>query len=168
MDLIPNPAGVRFLTGLLILGAVFMVILPYFRKPEDFFIKRFRPKNHDEYTHAQLLFRAYIGAGLIGSSIFALGWSIAFQMPLWMWAAIALFGASASGTVTYMYFRLWRYRKPTPCELRSGADMRRDAFMLGRHPGNVQKNLRLTLLLVLAGLIVFSALTIILGSLGYL
>ena len=42
-------------------------VLSYFKSPEYFFIKRFRPNDDVKYTHTQLLFRAFIGLGLIST-----------------------------------------------------------------------------------------------------
>ncbi len=115
----------EFILRILISLPVLLVavyIAEYFRKPENFFIKRLRPIEGTEYTHSQLVFRALMSA-LLPTPIMMLGVSImtsdeAFlewgssYITLTIIIGIGLF----LGVSSYLYFRLWRYRKLTPAE----------------------------------------------------
>lgn len=119
--------GVKLLTSLLLVCATYLVFLPYFAKPEEFFIRRLRPRDDRRFTHAQLLIRAFGGAGLVSAGMYSLAFCLVFSLVLdvvWMWAwpAMTLGGGVMLGVGHYARFRLSRYRKLTPSEQRAMTD----------------------------------------------
>ena len=104
----------RVLIGLPVLVAA-VYLSEYFRKPEDFFIKRLRSREGTEYTHPQLVSRA-LASALIPGPIMMLWVAIMdFDDGFLEWSSfhtiliivIILF----LGISSYLYFRLWRYRE---------------------------------------------------------
>ena len=102
--------GLRLLIGLFLVCTTFGVLIPYFARPEDFFIKRLRPRSNHVVTHAQLLVRAFIG-GLISSALHALGYVLLIGLSLELWLALTLAGGLVLGMLGYAYFRIVRYRR---------------------------------------------------------
>ena len=99
---------------------VAMYIATYFRAPEDFFIKRLRPKEGTEYTHSQLVFRAMV-SGLLPAPIMMLWVAIMTSDEAFLewrshYITLTIIIGLFLGVSSYLYFRLWRYRKLTPAE----------------------------------------------------
>lgn len=42
--------GLKLLTALLLVCVAYLVLLPYFLRPEEFFIKRLRPERNHKFT----------------------------------------------------------------------------------------------------------------------
>ena len=107
--------GVKLLAAISLLCINYLLILPYFHKPEEFFAKSLRPKANHGFTHRQLLFRAFAGVGLISSGVWALAFTLAFSavsdIAWWMWPAITFGGGTIVGAAEYAYFRFVRFRK---------------------------------------------------------
>ena len=93
------------------LVCAFGVILSYVQKPEEFFIKRLRPKG--KTTNAQLLARAFVGSGLSGAA-WALGTGLLWGLRFDAWLTVTLFGGLVVGTVFYITLRFFTYRKLLP------------------------------------------------------
>ena len=93
------------------LVCAFGVILSYVWKPEEFFIKRLRPKG--KTTNAQLLARAFVGSGLSGAA-WALGTGLLWGLRLDAWLTVTLFFGLVGGTVIYISLRFFTYRKLLP------------------------------------------------------
>ena len=112
---------VNLLAGMLIVGTGYLTALSYFLKPEEFFVKRFRPPRARAVSHRELLLRAYGGAGLVHTSIQAVGFYLANQDPsAWVWVVLALIMCPILGSMAYAYFRFERYRRASPDERASG------------------------------------------------
>ena len=103
-------AFLKLVAGGSLVGA-FGVILSYVRKPEEFFIKRLRPKG--KTTNAQLLARAFVGSGLSGAA-WALGTGLLWGLGLDVWLTVTLFFGLVGGTATYITLRFFTYRKLLP------------------------------------------------------
>ncbi len=117
--------NLRPVVGILCMVGTCLVILPYFTTPEGFFIKRLRPKTDHKITHAQLLARAFIGVGLIHSSVHLLAFSLILDFSLYLpllECLIVACGCLFVGSITYFWFRSSRYRKLAPDELRAAGD----------------------------------------------
>lgn len=113
--------GLKLLTALLLVCVAYLVLLPYFLKPEEFFIKRLRPERNHKFTHAQLLVRAFLGAGLLSAGLYSLAICLVLGLVLniawaWVWLALTLGGGIVVGTGCYIGFRILRYRKLAPDE----------------------------------------------------
>ena len=104
-------ALMKLVTGMSLACAAFRVIFPYVWKPEEFFIKRFRPKG--KTTNMQLLARAFGGSGVTAAA-WALGSGLIWGLRLDAWLTVTLFGAIAGGTVIYIILRFFTYRKLPP------------------------------------------------------
>ena len=104
-------ASLQLVTALSLVVAAFGVILPYVWKPEEFFIKRLRPKS--KTTNAQLLARAFVGSGLSGAA-WALGTGLLWGLRLDVWLTVMLFFGLVGGTVIYISLRFFTYRKLLP------------------------------------------------------
>ncbi len=63
----------QLVAGMLLATSAFWFVQPYFLRPEDFFLKRLRPERERKIVHAQLLLRAYLGAGLLTTSLWMFG-----------------------------------------------------------------------------------------------
>ena len=110
--------GLKLLTALSLVCVTHLVLLPYFLKPEEFFIKRFRPEHNHKFTHADLLARAFLGAGLISTGLYSLALCLALSLVVgtawawaWVWLVLTLDGGVVVGTGCYIGFRILRYRK---------------------------------------------------------
>lgn len=119
--------GTTLLTALLLLFVTYLVILPYFVKPEEFFIERLRPEDHHGVSHRQLLFRAFGGAGLVSAGLQSLAFCLAFSLVqdvywVWVWPAMTLGGSLVLGVGHYIGFRCFRYRRLAPHERRPTMD----------------------------------------------
>lgn len=131
--------GIRLLIGLALTVAAHGLAIPYFANPERYFVKRLRPADGEKIAHRRLLFRSFVGAGLIGGGLHLLGWFVASDIPLsvfgysWDLAALAAGALTAVGGVGYAYFRLIKYRKLPPDDADAGA------FIL-RNPKREEKN----------------------------
>lgn len=129
--------GIKLLTAVLLLCGTYLVLLPYFFRPEDFFIKGLRPKDRNEVTHGQLLFRAFGGAGLISASLFSLAWCLVLSLVVdlawaWVWSVMTLGGGAVLGAGHYVGFRLIRYRRLAPNERQTEMDADSGLFVLRR------------------------------------
>lgn len=154
MDIQLIPLGLRILIAV---PLMFMAgsILSYFKSPEDYFIKRLRPKGDVKYTHAQLLFRAFIGLGLVWPALAFSGILIIVSddafielRPEFVLSALPISLFSSIGS--YIYFRLWRYVEIDPSEqdvLVSGGQR---TFVRRASPNPKTWGLRLTLIIVFA------------------
>ena len=89
-------AFLKLVAGMSLACAAFGVIFPYVWKPEEFFIKRLRPKG--KTTNAQLLARAFVGSGLAGAA-WALGSGLIWGLRLDAWLTVALLCGLVGGTV---------------------------------------------------------------------
>ena len=113
--------SLKLLSALSLIGVIYLVLLPYFWKPEEFFVERLRPERNQGLTHGQLLVRAFVGAGLVSAALHSLAFCIALSLVLdlkwaWMWPAMTLSGGLVVGTGTYLGFRFLRYRRLTSDE----------------------------------------------------
>ena len=104
-------AFLKLVVGMSLVCAAFGVIIPYVRKPKEFFIERFRPKG--KTTNAQLLARAFGGFGLAAAA-WALGSSLIWGLRLDVWLTVTLFCGLVRGTVIYITLRFFTYRKLLP------------------------------------------------------
>ena len=104
-------AFLKLVVGMSLGCAVFGVIMPYVRKPEEFFIKRLRPKG--KVTNTQLLARAFGGSGL-SAAAWALGSGLIMGLRLDAWLTVTLVGGLVVGTVIYITLRFFTYRKLLP------------------------------------------------------
>ena len=131
MDSAPILAGVRILTGVSLMFAAYLLVLPYFTRPEDFFVKRLRPAPDLEMTHARLITRAFLG-GLLSVGAIALGTALILGEVsgylLRLSLASMLVVGSFIGIGAYLYFRLWRYQEMTPEELAASGNRSRPVF----------------------------------------
>lgn len=166
------PLGLRFLIALSAM-IVTVYFSEYFRRPEDFFIKRLRPKEGIQYTHAQLLFRAFIGVGLISVTPVMLGVSVIgyedASVELRRSAiAVGLAVALILGVCSYLYFRIWRYVETAPSK-RSASVSREQRFFVRRTAPNPKTwGLRLALIILAALLAVIGpAIVIVLSGLTW-
>ena len=118
--------SLKLIMALLLVGASYLCILPYFVKPEEFFIKRLRSDANQGITHTQLLCRAFVGIGLISGGLNSLALCLVFSLVLhsidtvwawaWVWLAITMGGGTLVGAGHYIYFRFLRYKRLTPNE----------------------------------------------------
>ena len=125
MELDTVITGLKLLTALLLLCVTFLVVLPYFVKPEEFFVKRLRPNNNHRLTHTQLLVRAFGGAGLLSAGLYSLATVLVLSLVMdiaWAWLIVTLGGGMVVSTGHYIRFRLDRYRKLAPDERHSMKD----------------------------------------------
>ena len=104
-------AFLKLVAGVSLVCAVFGVIFPYVLKPEEFFIKRLRPKG--KITNAQLLARAFGGSGL-SAAAWALGSGLIMGLRLDVWLTVTLLGGLVVGAVIYISLRFLTYRKLLP------------------------------------------------------
>lgn len=108
---------VNLLAGILAAATGYLIALAYFLKPEEFYVKRLRPSPARAVSHRELLLRAYGGAGLVHTSIQAVGFYLAYQNPsAWVWVVLTLIMCPILGSMAYAYFRFERYRKASPDE----------------------------------------------------
>ena len=109
--------GLRLLTALVLMCVTYLVVWPYFAKPEEFFVKQLRPEANRKITHSQLLVRAFLGMGLITAGLHSLALCLVLNLVLhltnifWVWLGMTLGGGIVVGTGHYVVFRLLRYRK---------------------------------------------------------
>ena len=104
--------GIRFLIGLALIAVAYGLGTPYFVHPERYFVKRLRPAAGDKVTHARILFRSFVGGGLIVGGLHLLACIVAFNVPLsaLMSAGLLAPGALiAVGGMGYIYLRLVKY-----------------------------------------------------------
>ena len=90
--------GIRLLIGLALIVVAYGLAMPYFANPEGYFIKRIRPADGEKIAHGRLLFRSFVGAGLIGGGLHILAWIVAFDIPLSVFGSswdLAALGAGA-------------------------------------------------------------------------
>lgn len=121
--------GIRFLIAMAILVVAYGGAASYFANPEKCFVKRLRPAVGDKVTHARILFRAFIGGGLIVGGLNLLAYIIAFDIPLSALrslGALPLIAPIAVGGMGYTYFRLVKYRRRAPDETDAGGFVLRD------------------------------------------
>ena len=104
-------AFLQLVVGMSLGCAVFGVIIPYVGKPEEFFIKRLRPKS--KTTNTQLLARAFGGSGLAAAA-WALGSGLIMRLRFDAWLTVTLFGGLVGGIVFYISLRFFTYRKLLP------------------------------------------------------
>ena len=167
------PFGLRLIIALPV-WLLFGLLISYCQKPEDFLIKRLRPKEDARFSHSQLLFRALAGAGLsallliIGVGIITsdeafLEWRSPF---ITVTVVIGLF----MGIHSYLYFRIWRYVEIAPSG-QSGSDSSdQRLFMRRAEPNPKTRGLRLTLIIlaavtVVAGPAIFVVLAVLTSEL---
>ena len=154
MEIQSIPLGLRILIGFPIMAAA-VYISEYFRRPEDFFIKRLRPNEGIQYTHAQLLFRAFIGVGLISVTPFILGISVIGygDAPVELRRASIAIGLTLGlflGLCSYLYFRIWRYVEIVPSGQGASASGEQRIFIRRASPNPDTWGLRLTLIILAA------------------
>lgn len=122
--------GIRFLIAMAILVVAYGVAATYFLNPEKYFVKRLRPAG-GEVTHARIIFRAFVGGGLIVGGLNLLAYIIAFDIPLsalWSLGALPPVALIVVGGMGYTYFRLVKYRRlPTDDAGAGGFVLRDDA-----------------------------------------
>ncbi len=152
MEIQSIPLGLRILIGFSILIAA-VYISEYFRRPEDFFIKRLRPNEGIQYTHVQLLFRAFIGVGLISVTPFILGISVIGydDAPVDLKRASIAIGLTLGlflGLCSYLYFRIWRYVEIFPSGRGASASGEQRVFIRRASPNPDTWGLRLTLVIL--------------------
>ena len=120
MDVFIN--SLRILTGLALVIVSWVVFLPYSTRPEDFYIKRLRPKSGHKITNRQLLARAFIGVGLLHIHAWMLGYrllinnvaSTSLRDEITVWFSVTLVVGVIGGSFAYTYLRLERYRRLIP------------------------------------------------------
>ena len=119
--------GIRLLIGLALIVAAHGLAIPYFLNPERHFVKRLRPADGEKIAHGRLLFRSFVGSGLVGGGLHILAWSVGFDIPLsvfsryWDLAALTAGALIAVGGAGYAYFRLIKYRRLPPDDADAGA-----------------------------------------------
>ena len=121
--------GIRFLIAMAILIVAYGVAASYFANPEKYFVKRLRPAVGGKVTHARILFRAFVGGGLIVVGLSLLAYIVAFDIPLSALrslGALPLAAPIAVGGMGYTYFRLVKYRRLPPDDADAGAFVLRD------------------------------------------
>ena len=123
--------GIRLLIGLALIVVAYGLAMPYFANPEGCFVKRLRPADGEKVAHGRLLFRSFVGAGLIGGGLHLLAWIVAFDIPLsvfgsWDLAALGAGALIAVGGMGYAYFRLIKYRRLPPDDADAGAFILRE------------------------------------------
>ena len=115
--------GLRLMFALLFLFLTHGVLLPYFWRPKEFFIKPLRAGSDDAVTHPQLLFRAFIGVGLISTGFHSAAFFLAFglftDLSFEVWLIPTLGVGLVLGAGSYIGFKFGRYRKLTPTERQS-------------------------------------------------
>ena len=114
-------AGLQLVLGMSLAAMAVGVVHSYFMRPEDFFVKRLRPEREPRVTHMRLLVRAYLGAGLLTSCLWILGYLLVvaiviggFPGTLLVWLSVTLGASLATGSFAYFYLRLRRYGRPAP------------------------------------------------------
>lgn len=120
--------GIRFLIAMAILVVAYGVAATYFLNPEKYFVKRLRPAG-GEVTHARIIFRAFVGGGLIVGGLNLLAYIIAFDIPLSAFrslGALPLIAPIAVGGMGYIHFRLVKYRKLESDDADAGGFVLRD------------------------------------------
>ena len=137
MQVDPVVSGLILLTALLLLCVNHLVILPYLVKPEEFFVKRLRPRGHHKFTHAHLLARAF-GSGFISAGLHSLAFCLALSLVLdfdwtWVWLVLTLGGGLLVGVGNCIYFRCWRYRRLAPSVRKGKLDGAKDLFERRSH-----------------------------------
>ena len=124
--------GIRLLIGLALIAAAYGLAMPYFANPEGYFVKRLRPADGEKIAHRRLLFRSFVGAGLIGGGLHLLASFVAFDIPLsvfgssWDLAALGAGALIAVGGMGYAYFRLIKYRRLPPDDADAGTFILRE------------------------------------------
>ena len=121
--------GIRFLIGMALIIVAYGVALPYFANPEKYFVKRLRPAAGDNLTHARILFRAFVGGGLIAGGLHCMAFVVAFDTPLSVFmslGALPLVALIVAGGIGYAYFRLVKYRRLPPDDADAGLFVLRD------------------------------------------
>ena len=118
--------SLKLIMARLLVGASYLFLLPYFVKPEAFFIKRLRSDANQGITHTQLLCRAFVGIGFISGGLNSLALCLVFSLALhsidtvwawaWVWLAITMGGGTLVGAGHHIYFRFLRYKRLTPSE----------------------------------------------------
>lgn len=109
--------GASLLAGMLVAAAGYLTVCAYFLKPEEFYVKRFRPAAGRAISHRALILRAYVGVGLVHTGVQGVGFYLANrELSAWIWVIMVLAVCPVLGSVTYAYFRLSRYRKASPDE----------------------------------------------------
>ena len=113
--------GASLLLGMLVVAAGYLTVCAYFLKPEEFYVKRFRPAAGRAVSHRALILRAYVGIGLVHTGVQGVGFYLANrELSAWTWVILALAMCPILGSVAYAHFRLSRYRKASPDERASG------------------------------------------------
>ena len=116
-----DTGGASLPAGMLVVAIGYLTVCAYFLKPEEFYVKRFRPAAGRAVSHRALILRAYVGIGLVHTSVQGVGFYLASrELSAWDWAIIALAMCPILGSMAYAYFRLARYRKASPDELKTG------------------------------------------------
>ena len=151
MDLLAIPTGVRVLAGIIVTLAASVVALPYFARPEDFFIRRLRPDPDRQITHSRLLAMVFLGgplsvsAAMLGVALVTGEFSAYF---LRLCLAATLVVGSFIGAGIYAYSRLWRYRKLSPQELGHSGSRGRSVFIRRETLDSGSRLLRIGLIIV--------------------
>jgi len=113
--------GMGLPAGMLVVAIGYLTVCAYFLKPEEFYVKRFRPAAGRAVSHRALILRAYVGIGLVHTSVQCVGFYLANrESSAWDWAIMVLAVCPLLGSMAYAYFRLARYRKTSPDERASG------------------------------------------------
>lgn len=131
--------SLKLIMALLLVGASYLFLLPYFLKPEEFFIKRLRSDANQGITHTQLLCRAFVGIGFISGGLNSLALCLVFSIALhsidtvwawaWVWLTITMGGGTLMGAGHYIYFRFLRYKRLTPNERQATGDRNSGVFV---------------------------------------
>ncbi len=129
--------------------------LLYWGKPEEFFIRRFRPSRDVEYTHAQLLFRAFGGVGLISVALASFGVFVIISDDAlvelrreWVFSVLPL--GLASAICSYIHFRVWRYVEIVPSGRDGQVSTGQRIFVRRAAPNPKTWGLRLALIIIFA------------------
>ena len=116
----------------LLVCVAFLVFLPYFTKPEEFYIKRFRPGAAHQFTQAQLLFRAFVGIGFLYTGTFAAALHSRFQ-----------YRGEGSVGVVLAYNYIWRRASIGRCLLHLFQELEipqvRRGRVRGKAPGQIPR-----------------------------
>ncbi len=149
MDFMTILKIVRVLSGIAISLGASAVALPYFVKPEDFFIKRLRPDPDLEITHARLLAMAFRG-GLLTISAALLGGTLVYgEISAYSLSSVLLVGGSSLGVGIYIYYRLWRYRELAPEERGFSDSQSGSVFIRRETPNRKTELLRIGLIIAI-------------------
>ena len=95
-----------------------ILIVAYFKAPENFLIVRLRPREAGEQSHSQLVSRAFLGVSISAALLMVWAVIVTSRDSLLEWPdtfySISLVFALYLGTSSYLYLRLRRCKRLAP------------------------------------------------------